>query len=182
MNTQEQLLIRQTTAANISHCLWDINLEGDSGWICRGKTNISVWYFEAATSNSITRILQLMRRNCQKRLNWFIAKKKEPILFTLSVAYKAKTQNALDPHFHSFCTSDKVQPETSLWREGNNNVTSMTFFGRDYEIAAMNLIQKFFRQFSHPILHGCTNIEITSFALHFKTLADEVTVTTTTNC
>lgn len=178
MTTQEQILIRQTTAPNISQCRWDINLEGGSGWVCRGKTNICVWFLETTTSNSITRILQLMRKNCQKRLNWFIAKQRQPILFTLGVEYKAKTQNTSDPTFFSYSTSDKFQPEISLWREGNN-VSSMVHFDRDYETAAMNLIQKFFHQFSHPILNGYTTIEITSFTLHFKTLADEITVTTT---
>ena len=176
MASQEQLLMRQATPPNISQCLWDINLE-DSIWICRGKININVWFLEAATSNAITRVLQLMRRNCRKHLNRFIAEQRQPILFTVGIAYKVKTRNGLDPHFFSYCASDKFQPEISLWQEGNN-FTPMVNFDRDYEFAAMNLIQKFFQQLSHPVLRGCSNIEITSFSLRYKTLKDEVTVTT----
>ena len=179
MTSQEQLLIRQIVPPNISHYLWDIKLE-DSIWTCRGKININVWHLDTATSNSITRLLHLMRRNCQNLLNRFIADQRQPILFTLGIAYKAKTNNVLDPHFISYCTSDKIQPEITLWREGIN-LASMTHFNRDYDSAAMNLIQKFFQKFSHPVLNSCTNIEISSFSIHYKTLADELTVTTDDN-
>ena len=177
MGSQEQLLLRQTVPPNISQCLWDMNLENGT-WICRGKININVWFLDTATSNSITRVLHLMRRNCQNFLNRFIAEQRQPILFSVGVAYKAKTLNVLDPHFISYCTSDKFQPEISLWQEGTN-LSPMIHFNRDYESAAMNLIQKFFQQFSHPVLKGCRNIEITSFSIHYKTLTDEITVTTT---
>ena len=179
MTSQEQLLIRQSVPPNISQRLWDWNLE-DGVWICRGKINMNVWFLESSTSNSIIRVLQLMRGNCQRLLNRFIAEQDQVILFTVGVVYKVKTRNVLDPHFLSYCTSEKIQPEISFWSEGDNATLTMIHFDRVYEFAAMNLIQKFFHQLSHPVLHGYTNMEITSFSIHCKTLMDEMTTTTTT--
>ena len=176
MTSQEQLLIRQAVPPNISQRLWDWNLE-DGVWICRGKTNMDVWFLESSTSNSIIQVLQLMRRNCQRRLNRFLDTADQVILFTLGVIYKAKIRNASDPYFLSYCYSEKIQPEISL---DNANVTlTMDHFERDYEFAAMDLVQKFFRQLSNPVLRGCYDLEITSFSINYKTLTDEMATTTT---
>jgi hypothetical protein len=55
----------------------------------------------------------------------------------------------------------------------------MDHFERDYEFAAMDLVQKFFRQLSNPVLRGCYDLEITSFSINYKTLTDEMATTTT---
>lgn len=177
MASQEQLLNRQIVPANISQRLWDINLEGDT-WVCRGKINFNLWFLDAATSNSITRILHLMKRNCKNLLEQFIEEKRQPIVFTLGVVYKTITRNGVDPHFLSGCTSDKIQPEISLWQECQILMNPMTNFNQDYESAAMNLIQKLFQQFSNPVLEGCYNTEITSFSIHYKTLSDDCSPST----
>ena len=118
-----------------------------------------------------------MRSNCQRRLNQFLVVQDQVILFTVGIIYKAKIRNASDPYFLSYCYSEKVQPEISL---DNSNVTlTMDHFERDYELAAMNLVQKFFRQLSNPVLRGCYDLEITSFSINYKTLTDEMATRTT---
>ena len=163
MASQEQLLNRQIVPANISQRLWDINLEGDT-WVCRGKINFNLWFLDAVTTNSITRVLHMMRRNCKNLLNTFILEQRQPILFTVGIIYQIETSNGVDNG--SCCTSDKIQPEVTLYQK-NSNLPPMTNFNRDYEYAVMNLIQKFFQ------LEGSINREITAFYIEYKTLRDE---------
>lgn len=138
---------------------------------------MDVWFLESSTSNSIIQVLQLMRSNCQRRLNQFLVVQDQVILFTVGIIYKAKIRNASDSYFLSYCYSEKVQPEISL---DNSNVTlTMDHFERDYELAAMNLVQKFFHQLSSPVLRGCYDLEITSFSINYKTLTDEMATRTT---
>ena len=138
---------------------------------------MDVWFLESSTSNSIIQVLQLMRSNCQRRLNQFLVVQDQVILFTVGIIYKAKIRNVSDSYFLSYCYSEKVQPEISL---DNSNVTlTMDHFERDYELAAMNLVQKFFHQLSSPVLRGCYDLEITSFSINYKTLTDEMATRTT---
>ena len=165
MTSQEQLLIGQIVPADISRWVWDIKLEGGT-WICRGKINYNLWFLDAITTNSITRVLHIMRRNCKNLLNTFILEQRQPILFTVGIIYQIESSNGVDSHFKSCCTSDKIQPEVTLYQK-NSNLPPMTNFNRDYGYAVMNLIQKFFQ------LEGSINREITSFCIEYKTLRDE---------